>query len=285
MFGFKIGFKRWRVPVIVLIVLIVLEFPLTVATLALFGIADPDTYRTKLWGDGADNGFNSDPSAPLYAAANHLSLNVPLVWSDFITKYNLVISVLSTFILLTKSALVPLHVLFPPLSLAIHGLEVGLYAYSLKGQVSPDTIDPQHPNFGPPWYITKSCSVAALKSNIGYCQQAKASFYVTVFMVTLFSIHVILAIHSMLFAPQPGTKDVESEKYIEKKGKEPAAEQQWEMVPVPETPGLGVVRGPLSPTTPRTRAFNALDGGASGLPFREHFPPPPTKATKKSRFL
>jgi hypothetical protein len=82
MFGFKIGFKRWRVPALVLIILIRVEFPLTVATLALFGIADPDTYRTKLWGDGADNGFNSDPSAPLYAAANHLSLNVPLVWSD-----------------------------------------------------------------------------------------------------------------------------------------------------------------------------------------------------------
>lgn len=94
---------------------------------------------------------------------------------------------------------------------------------------------------------------------------------------------MLLAIQSMLFAPQPGAKDVESEKYNESKGKEPAAEQQWEMVPVPETPGRGGNRGPLSPTTPRTRAFNALDGGASGLPFREHFPPPPTKA-KKGRF-
>jgi hypothetical protein len=89
----------------------------------------------------------------------------------------------------------------------------------------------------------------------------------------------------MLFAPPLGTKNVDSEKFTEKKGKEPAAEQQWEMVPVPETPGLGGIRGPLSPTTPRTRAFNALDGGASGLPFREHFPPPPTKAVKKGRFM
>jgi hypothetical protein len=79
--------------------------------------------------------------------------------------------------------MVPLHVLFPVLSVLIHGLELGLYSYSVFGQTSPDTLDPKHSNPGPPWYITKSCSVAVLKSNVGYCQQAKASFFVAVFMV------------------------------------------------------------------------------------------------------
>jgi hypothetical protein len=87
------------------------------------------------------------------------------------------------FILLIKSVLVPLHGFFPPVSVLIHAIEIGIYAFSIYGQTSPDTIDPKHINNGPPWYITKSCNVASLKSNIGFCKQAKAAFYVAVFMV------------------------------------------------------------------------------------------------------
>jgi hypothetical protein len=76
-----------------------------------------------------------------------------------------------------------MRVLYPVLSIFIHGIEFGLYMYSVYGQTSHDTIDPDHINNGPPWYITKSCSVAVLPSDIGYCKQAKASFYVAVFMV------------------------------------------------------------------------------------------------------
>lgn len=62
--------------------LIGIEFCLTVALLALTGIAAPDLYRTKLWQDGADNGFNSSPSAGLYAAANYRPYTTPKVWSQ-----------------------------------------------------------------------------------------------------------------------------------------------------------------------------------------------------------
>lgn len=50
-------------------------------------------------------------------------------------------------------------------------------------------------------------------------------------------------------------------------------ERQWEMVPVPDTPGM-----PKSPMTPRTTAFKALEGGGD-LPLRNggYFPPPPKK--------
>jgi hypothetical protein len=64
-----------------MLTLFVLEFFLTVAALSLFGIADPNTYRTKLWQNGADQGFNSDPSEILYAYANYRPIPVPLVWS------------------------------------------------------------------------------------------------------------------------------------------------------------------------------------------------------------
>lgn len=73
--------RRWRMPKIML-ALMVIEFPLTVAALALFGIADPDTYRTKLWQNGADQKFNSSPVMILYAFANYKPIPVPLVWSS-----------------------------------------------------------------------------------------------------------------------------------------------------------------------------------------------------------
>lgn len=99
------------------------------------------------------------------------------------TKYELVISVVSMFILLVKTVLVPLHKLFPLLSLVIHALETGLYAFSVYGQTSSDTIDPKRSNNGPPWYITKPCSVAHFQKNVGFCQQAKSAFIVTVFLL------------------------------------------------------------------------------------------------------
>jgi hypothetical protein len=60
----------------------VMELFLTVAALALYGIADPNTYRSKLWQNGADAGFNSDPSIVLYSYANYRPIKTPLVWSQ-----------------------------------------------------------------------------------------------------------------------------------------------------------------------------------------------------------
>lgn len=71
---------NWRMRRLFFILLAV-EIPLTIALLALFGIADPDTYRTKLWRNGSEQGFNSDPSSILYAYANYRPISVPLIWS------------------------------------------------------------------------------------------------------------------------------------------------------------------------------------------------------------
>ena len=57
------------------------ELPVTIALLALFGIAAPNTYRTRLWQDGSDNGFNSNPNAALYAAANYRPYTTPKPWA------------------------------------------------------------------------------------------------------------------------------------------------------------------------------------------------------------
>lgn len=72
---------RWRTPKCIM-ALLCLEFPLTIACLTLYGIADPDTYRTKLWQNGYDKGFNSAPNSILYDYANYRPAHVPVVWSS-----------------------------------------------------------------------------------------------------------------------------------------------------------------------------------------------------------
>jgi hypothetical protein len=100
-----------------------------------------------------------------------------------ITQFNVVIIVLSTFVLICKGVMVILKWLPTILSLILHLLLIGIYSFSIHAQTSPDTIDPAHPNFGPPWYITHSCKVTKLKSNVGYCEQAKGSFVLSVILL------------------------------------------------------------------------------------------------------
>ncbi len=99
----------------------------------------------------------------------------------------------------------------------------------------------------------------------------------------IFSLHVMLSIHSVLFAPEASDDDEES--IAESKGKH-IDQRQWEMVPVPATPGTPFGRMPMSPMTPRTKAFQTLDGDTRRLSYRESyqapmsFPPPPTRPKK-----
>ena len=198
MFNFRFGLKRWRVTKPIYGLLLA-ETPFIIAGLALYGIADPNTYRSRLWQDGFDNGFNSSPAQPIYDMVNGGQGVTPLVWSlllvspsarlpmltchSSVTKFNLTISLLTVFILLVKSIAVIMNVMYPVISLLVHGLELALWAFSIHGQTAPDTSDPEHPNYGAPWYITKPCSVSKLPQDEGYCEQAKASFFVAVFLV------------------------------------------------------------------------------------------------------
>jgi hypothetical protein len=59
----------------------VAELPITIVILTLTGIASHNLYRSLLWQDGADNGFNSAPDEALYAAANYRPYKPPVVWS------------------------------------------------------------------------------------------------------------------------------------------------------------------------------------------------------------
>ena len=62
--------------------LFAVELVFTVPALALFAIAQPDLYRTRLWQDGFDNRFNSNPEAMIFAMVNRTPYTVPPVWSQ-----------------------------------------------------------------------------------------------------------------------------------------------------------------------------------------------------------
>lgn len=63
------------------LILMAVELPFTIVILILTGIAAHNRYRTKLWQDGYDNGFNSAPNEILYALANYRPYHIPMVWS------------------------------------------------------------------------------------------------------------------------------------------------------------------------------------------------------------
>jgi hypothetical protein len=176
--------RHWRLPS-VLWGLIIFELPFTVANLTLFGIAQPNLYRTILWKQGGDLGFNSDPTTVLYAAANYRPVETPIVWSQFKTDYNVVIGVLCMFLWLVKTTMFSLHWFFPIIALPVHIAELALWSYSIYAQTAPDTIDPdpKRHNNGAPWYITKSCNIVSDDKIKGYCMQAKSSFAVSIIML------------------------------------------------------------------------------------------------------
>ena len=87
--------RQWRTPKVVL-GLFALELPLTIAALALFGIAQPDLYRTRFWQEGANHGWNSNPNQLIYAIANYRPVKTPLPWSQLFVALSMVLKRLLT---------------------------------------------------------------------------------------------------------------------------------------------------------------------------------------------
>ncbi|KAK3069311.1 hypothetical protein LTR53_012449 [Teratosphaeriaceae sp. CCFEE 6253] len=270
---------RWRMPK-VLIALLVLEFPLTIACLALYGLADPNTYRTKLWQNGYDQGFNSAPNSILYSYANYKPVHTPVIWSSHLVQFNIAIAVLSMFFLLAKSTMFVLHIFIPLLGVVISGAEVALYAVSISRQSTPDHSDPERRIDGLPWYLSKGCSYAT-KANHGYCMQARGVFAVTCIMIALFSTYLIWSLYSLYptaaeRAERKASKDADIElKRVNAYNPEDAElsrEEIWDrnrqlflnLPKTPNTPGFGGMKGGLNPMTPRTVAFTQLNGGGAG---------------------
>jgi len=262
--------RKYR-PHVLFKALLLSELPVTIALLALVGIASPNLYRTRLWQDGADNGFNSSPNEVVYAYANYRPYTTPKPWSQLTTSFGLVISVLSMFFMLVKAPMFVLGVFYPPLSIFVHSLLTALYAVSLSFQLGSDMTDRDHPQPGPPWYITKNCSVTKHRRNVGYCMQAKGTFACTIIMLAIFATHLGLAIFSCF--PTEETREKQRERLERRMSISALKDLQSPTFPLSPTGGSFGGQNGLPPMTPRTLAFNRL-GGTTDLPLRNHFSTP-----------
>lgn len=223
------------------------------------------------------------------------------------------IGVVCMFFYLIKFTLWLLHIFYPIISLLLHVVLAGLWAASIYIQTAPDTADPAHENKGAPWYITKSCNIVSDKTERGYCMQAKSAFAVSIIMLYVFLpsplqhapkaytsssityvIFIILSIWSLV--PTAEARLAHDTKVAEKKAEkelyaasaydqdmtpEEQWQHMWELQQLPRTPGTATGNLPWSkvPVTPRTRAFNELQGGGPEYyqqPMTPQHPPPQT---------
>ncbi|KAH7027777.1 uncharacterized protein B0I36DRAFT_143295 [Microdochium trichocladiopsis] len=251
--------RQWRTPKRAFYIPLIFELGATVGLLILFGIAQPDLFRTQLWQAGADLNFNSSPVLLLYAYANHEPLpQIPFVWSLMLTNFNVAISVISLFVLIVKLVAFIMNVWFPIICTVFYVVLSALYATSVYGQAGPDNLDPDFPS-SVAWYIAKPCTVAANQSIQSSCRVAKGTFATTVFMLAVCVFNLGYGIYSMLpneldNAPQDSDDDDAGSFNKETK--------IWEMGNIPPTPRTGTM-----PYTPRTMAFNTLD---RQLPLRQY---------------
>lgn len=250
--GYRLLHRPWRVknPIYWLMLAELLGL---VPILVLFGIAQPDMYRTTMWKIGNVNGWNSNPSMILYAYANHVPLpNIPFVWSQTLTNFNVAISVVSLFMLLVKMIGFIMKIWYPLLGGFVSLALTALYCASMVGQMGPDYADKdpsKHSSIA--WYITHSCAPAKAFNAERSCMLAKGTFAVTVYMLFLYLVNTGLAFWAMW--PNKAL-DVEEDEYDENNTRSsPTTDKQWEMQP-PRTP-----HGTTIPFTPRTQAFHALD--------------------------
>jgi hypothetical protein len=176
---------------------------------------------------------------------------------DRLTTFNLVISVLITFVLLVKAIMFVMHIWYPLLASVTNFGITALWVVSIYGQAGPDHADPRFPSKSA-WYITKSCKIAAPTGNEHYCNMAKGAFACTVFMAFIFLLNLLLGLWSMWpTAEQRANHKIEVDDMQMTKDSpisNSSNDKVWEMKNVPSMPKTQPV-----PFTPRTLAFNTLD--------------------------
>ncbi|KAH8179910.1 hypothetical protein LIA77_01429 [Sarocladium implicatum] len=171
--------------------LLILEALLCYTLLVLFALAYPDQYRSKLWENGGEMGWNSNPKLRIYFYANHKEPpEIPLIWTQRLTDSNLGIAILSVTVHAARAVLSSLN--FLPLWIEmVWGIcLVGLWSLSVVGQASGDYSDVDHIS-DHPWYLTHTCGDSWVSTR-GYCQMAQASFVISVMAAIFYICRTIL---------------------------------------------------------------------------------------------
>jgi hypothetical protein len=238
--------------------LMVFELLGVVPCLVIFGIAQPDLYRTDLWQIGFENKLNSNPNMILYAYANYRPLpTVPLVWSQTLTNFNVAIAVVSLFFLLAKLIAFIMKVWYPIFATVVNVGILAIYAVSTYGQIGPDYADPRYPSPAA-WYLRQGCDLAKAYGSYKSCQIAQASLGITLYMLVLYILNLGFAAWAMWPNPENDVRDEDEEEDTAQTMKQRNLEMQG-------------MRSPMSarmmmPYTPRTQAFHTLD---RQLPLRQ----------------
>ncbi|KAF7546607.1 hypothetical protein G7Z17_g8316 [Cylindrodendrum hubeiense] len=244
--SYHLIFRKWpRIPRRGTWWLMPFELAGTVTGLVLFALAQPNLYRTDMWQIGWDHRLNSNPAIVLYAYANHTPQpHVALVWSRTLTDFNVAISVLSLFMLLSKLTAYIMKVWFPVLATFINVGMVALYAVSTYGNIGPDYTDSRYPASSA-WYFRKGCDMAKPNGHYSSCRLAQAVLVPIVYLLNL-----TFAIWAML--PNK-VNDIVKDEDDEFTVSEPKESHNWEMQSMKSPMGY------QPPFTPRTQAFHTLD--------------------------
>jgi hypothetical protein len=63
--------------------LLLVELTIALMAVILFGLAYPDRFRSRLWENGGEEGWNSNPNTRIYFYANHREPpEVPYLWQQ-----------------------------------------------------------------------------------------------------------------------------------------------------------------------------------------------------------
>ncbi|KAF7534062.1 hypothetical protein G7Z17_g13425 [Cylindrodendrum hubeiense] len=183
------------------LVLLGLELAIATVAVVLFGLAYPDRFRSKLWGNGGVEGWNSNPNLRIYFYANHIEPpEIPLIWSQRLTDSNLAIAILSFVIFFARAIMAHLNYLPRYATVLYDILLSSLWITSAAGQASGDFSDPDHTS-AHPWYLTRGCS-ESWSGIRGYCHVAQASFAISILAAMLYCGRLLR--EAMLVAYQRG---------------------------------------------------------------------------------
>ncbi|KAI6776679.1 hypothetical protein HG530_000624 [Fusarium avenaceum] len=186
------------------IALILLEMTISTTALVLFSLAYPASFRSRLWENGGEEGWNSNPNKRIYFYANNREPpEVPLIWSQRLHTSNLAIAILGFVVFFARTAMSHLRYLPRYANVTYDMILLGLWAVSITGQTSSDFSDPEHPSVHP-WYLTRGCSVAWDRTE-GYCRTAQAGFALSIMAMVLYGTRLMREV--VLIAYERGQRD------------------------------------------------------------------------------
>lgn len=99
-----------------------------------------------------------------------------------LTDFNVAISIIALFLLLSKLIAFIMRVWYPLLAVVVNVAAVALWTTSVYGQIGPDFADPRYPS-PVAWYIRMGCEIARPYNAVRLCMIAKGTLAVTVYML------------------------------------------------------------------------------------------------------